>query len=356
MNFYKMIVEVLSLFEKGEKIMKFGSIYRKNTMKDIDLKDILKEVDSQNLYLGESFKIKGFLSKYATVEEPKTYFMQSYKLGKIYLEEKGGEFCRSAELKIKPCSMPVVKFKPIENKEQENKIIAFIYSPHAKERFLLEINEGKTLKVKEENKFIPIILNEDLIYNLSNKEVEMIVKAKAINFKIAEEVYSYKTESFNEIKDYFYNIYNENIVSIILECVELLDEHKVDVKDEVYCFGIEYKVTSKFIKYDELCRRLDNILNKFCFNWDLKGFVHDGIEVVSKISHTDIQMNICGQYVGFYMPIKINDRKNYKHSLEKLRSLISRIMIMMGDNFEWETTFISDYTKEYYFLYLNNKK
>lgn len=264
-------------------------------------------------------------------------------MGKIILKEEDGKVFRSAELNVRPCSLPVSKF----TSEQEDKTIAFIYSYNGEERFSLQvIDDGINLKVKDDNKFIPIILSENLMYNLSNKEVEMIVKAKAINFKVAEEVYSYRTESFNEIKDYFYNIYNENVVSIILECVEVLDEKKVDVKDELYCFGVEYKVTSDTIKYEELCRKLNSTLNKFSVQWDCNSFGHEKTDIQSKLSHTDIQMNVCKEYVGFYMSIKINDNKDYKRSLEKLKSLVSRVKTRMGDNFIWKITFISDYMKE----------
>lgn len=343
MNSYKVMQDLLSLSEKGEKIMEIKDLYKKNTMESLKLNSILEKIDSQQLYVGEAFKVKGFLSKYAPVVEPKTYFIQSYKLGKIILKEEDGKVFRSAELNVRPCSLPVSKF----TSEQEDKTIAFIYSYNGEERFSLQvIDDGINLKVKDDNKFIPIILSENLMYNLSNKEVEMIVKAKAINFKVAEEVYSYRTESFNEIKDYFYNIYNENVVSIILECVEVLDEKKVDVKDELYCFGVEYKVTSDTIKYEELCRKLNSTLNKFSVQWDCNSFGHEKTDIQSKLSHTDIQMNVCKEYVGFYMSIKINDNKDYKRSLEKLKSLVSRVKTRMGDNFIWKITFISDYMKE----------
>lgn len=334
-------VEVLfSLFDNGGKMEKVKLLYDEVSIKKLKLNEILELADRRKIDIEKSFKVRGYISRLAPIIEPNTYVNQINKVDinseKIDLEK--GE--KTWTLSVKPYSLPVT------NGYSENgKVIAFLYLDEADERFKFAIKDDNiNLEIKESNKFIPIRLDEGLIYKYSNKVVELIVKVVVFNPEKVTEIYSYKTNEYKNICSWFYDIYNENIISIALDVEEVIKVIEEKKDDNKISFAVEYKLVSNKLSASEINDRKNKTIKKFSINSSFTKRINEcGIQSV--LSYDDIFINTIDEYIGFYTIIDMNNRMDYRNKLRKLESTVLKIKKALGKDIRTDISFISDYNK-----------
>lgn len=324
---------VPSLVPKGENVMEFSKkAYNVLKMKELeDIATILERVDEQEIEYGELFIVKGIVSSMAPINEPKTYI------------DRICEFNKSEDttvVAIRPYTLPISK-----SIEREGKVIAFMYGLEAEAVFEFDCDytpPGRLI-INNNNKFIPILLDNDLLNKIVNKKVEMKVKVKPISSKKAIEMYSYNNENFNELVEYFYDPYNVNISSFILEVEEVINliEKKVDLGK--YSFGIEYK-----IKKDDYSN-IRNELIEACKKVTLKNISIKALCISDEVAiipcERNVFININGNYKGFYIQIEANNRSIYRYKIRELQEVVKKVRNELKNLGEIEVSFISEEEK-----------
>lgn len=347
MEFVNILNNLLSLFERGEKVMEIGkNIYNEYNMKRLDIQHILESVDENKIDIDEIFIVEGIISGLAPINEPKTYIDKNYKITDIIDKNKEKIY----ELTVNSYALPVSKFK-----SENEKSIAFLYKEDLKEAFVFDYDKKEDKQIlSEHNKFMPILINNDLLVKNLNSKVELKVKIKRINNLEAARIFNYKNEKYNELVNLFYDPYNMKVNSIILEVVEIKSEITKNIDLGRYSFGVEYTVdfrdsiTDINMEMGNACK--DIKVEELKFN--VFG-VENGKGIVP--CKRDVYVNIFENSIGFYIEIDKNDRNIYRskiRELEKASKIVLKKLKLLGDV---KISFISDEDKKSIFELKDNK-
>lgn len=325
---------LLSFSEKGEKLMSFSKkiykIYDEVTMDIIDIGKILEMVDEQKIEIGKTFIVEGIISNMAPINEPETYMDRSCRF-------TNGENGKTI-MKVEAYPLPVSKAIG-----DDEKSIAFLYGRNTERAFEFNCDySNNEIIIKEENKFIPVMINSELLENIKNKKVKMKVKIKKINSDEASKMYSYKNDIFKELIGFCYDPYNIDVNAILLEVEEIINikENKVDLGK--HAFGIEYKISKTE------CENIERELGKACecvrFKpLNLKGLGIGKINIIP--CEKDIYINIKDNYIGFYIKIDANNRILYREKLSELGYVVKKVLTQLKKIGQVEISFISDENK-----------
>lgn len=337
MGFINILNELLSLLENGVKFIKISKkFYYEYNIKKLDIQHILEGVDEDSIDIYETFIVEGVISGLAPINEPKTYIDKTYKITDIF--DINNE--KIYELKVSSYPLPVSKFRC----ENENSI-AFLYKGDVEKAFVFDYDEKEKKQIlSENNKFIPILINNDLLIKNLNSRVELKVKIKRLNNLDSARLFKYKNEEYNELVNLFYDPYNIKINSIILEVVEIKSEIDKNIDLGKYSFGVEYTVN--FNDIDNIQKEIGNACK------DIKveelNFNAFGVEKNKGIvpCKKDVYVNIVENSIGFYVEIDKNDRNIYRNKireLEKVSKIVLKKLKRLGDI---KISFISDEDKK----------
>lgn len=330
------INELLSLIPKGEEFMEKGKkIYKEINIKKLDISNILQKLDDQEIDIEESFFIEGIISAMAPINEPKTYIESVYKF------REGTN--KKTFFSVEPYPLPISKY--INDKD---KLIAFLYNVDAESAFVFNFEKDKQT-IRDNNKFIPIVIDRNLLNKAINSKVEMKVRIKIVNINEANKIYKYKNEEFKKIVDLFYDPYNINVNSIILEVEEVINiiEKKIDLGR--HSFGVEYKI----IKEDY--KDIESELIEACRDVSLKNLKIKALGIAGRnISiipcRKDVYINISDNYIGFYIQIDANNRNSYRNKIKELQEVSKNVVDKLRLKGNVEISFISEEEKKVLFF------
>lgn len=307
-----------------------------NILKEVSILDLLELLDIREIPTNKNIVINGFLSKYAPIYEPDTYFTKSYKISDII--ENG---LTKRDIVVESLSPPVTR---LDTKNGLN--IAYLYMKGADNPFILSNSEdGKNLKVEDKNKYIPIILEQKDLIDLAEKEVRIECSINVIDYKEISELLKFRNEEFRDIYSLFYDMYNDNVycITLTLENVEKVKDIEFNKLEMVY--AVEYNFTLKKIeeiileKY--LISSVNKIINSDC-GWEINIQELDGREIKSFLGKDEISININKSKVGFYCKLDIKNRNNIRMKKRELKKLIDKFKSLIKKELDYEITFISD--------------
>lgn len=340
----KVIKELLSLSNKGEKFVKMINIVNSNKSKEVNILELLEKLDNRELNLDKTIVLSGFLSKYAPIYEPDTYYTSTYKISDIMekgIDEDGMKFTTRGFL-VEPVSPPVSK---VDIEDGLN--MAFLYIKETDNPFIMTISEdGKRLKVEDRNKYIPIVLKRKDFLNLAEKEVKIECSINVIDYKKLSNLLRFRNEEFRNIYSLFYDMYNDNIDCITLNIENIIKSKDVNLEELNMVYAIEYRCKSNELEENKLEEYINNSIKKIILNdseWKINKQILDGRQINSFLVKDDIYVNTYKNKIGFYCKINMKNRNNIRAKKKELRKLISKFKNITKKKLSYDITFITDY-------------
>ncbi|CEP45782.1 Uncharacterised protein [[Clostridium] sordellii] len=339
----KTIKQLVSLSEKGEKIMEGISIVSDNTIKEVNILELLEKLDTREIPIDKNIIVSGFLSKYAPIYEPDTYYNQAYKISDVKEEgiDEYGQYFTLRDLIVEPVSPPVTRVDI-----QSGLNIAYLYIRGAEKPFILNTSKDEEgLKVENENKYIPILLEQKDFINLTEREVKIKCSINVINYKEVSKLLGFRNEEFRELYSLFYDMYNENVDCITLNLEDIIEVEDIKLDTLEIIYGVEYNCIPKKLDEKNLKNYIINNINKI-INTDsgfkLNNRELDGRKIKAFLVKEDIVVNINESKVGFYCKIDMKNRNNMRMKKRELKKFIDKFKYSMKNELDYEISFISD--------------
>lgn len=298
----KMILELLSKNTKFKEVMEMGEKIKTNiTTKKVSLSDVLLQVNNGEIKIKDQILLKGFLSKYACIEEPITYTSSKF------LHSHDNVFNNEIHSMPVTCSTTFVG----------DNCLLFLYENNQKP---FEFNAGLNNKVTNKNKFIPIIVSKEDYYSFMEKNVELICVCKPMDTSTAMEYFNYRTEEFTEIVRYFADERYEKIPWIYLEALEIHEVKTDDLSELKATFSIEYEMELNGSRDYCLDKIYDSIEEMFGFVFKkLKLYDSNGSGVYCFVTkNNDIQLFMKDHYISFCITVDLLNMQEYSDAIEKL--------------------------------------
>ncbi|MCR1952679.1 hypothetical protein NSA50_16765 [Clostridium sp. DSM 100503] len=308
-----------------------NEVIKEMNIKNIELSDILKLADEQAEEVYKTFKVKGVISNIAPINEPITYIDRVYQ----FRNDENNETIIS----VIPYPLPISKCA-----SKEEKTLAFLYGTDEDSAFEFDCDyEENKLLVNKRNKFVPILIENNLLSSVINKKVKIEVNMIILNSSKINNIYNYRNSEFSELVDLFHDIYNMNVNSIILELEKIIDVEDKKINLGKYSFGVEYKLTN----YN--CENIETELVKSCEgvrfkNFKIKLFRFPEIGLIP--CEKDVFIHIKDNYIGFYIKIDGSSRNLYRSKIKELEGVIQRVLSELKKIGQVEISFISDEEKK----------
>lgn len=306
----------------------------------VNLDEVFKKVNNNEIKLGEEILVKGFLSPYAPVIEPTTY---SEVINILHEKRVGNKVVGDRKLEVKG-------FAPVVSKvTKDSESIGYLYlidENHSP--FEFKSPNKRDLVVSSWNRYIPVSMSTEVLHQLSNKIVTLSCQVKIFNHKKARELFDFKTNEFSQLITLFYDDFALPTQSIYLAYLNCESSKEHNYKELKVSYGVEVEITSDRLTNEELKENIKKVFYEVSKAKDLFYTNNNKRDLYQSIIGGGQSINYKDDKIGVYQEVNISNADAYRVQLKGLLDKINEIIDKLQKNsLDIELTFISDDSVEH---------
>lgn len=354
MDFRQMFNELIKIAGKKDVQTSINSIKSAMKTKKVNINDVLLEVNSGELDVGETIIVEGIISPFAVVEDTYT-FTQQRILFKDFTENE-----TTIQGKVKPLTIQKIS-------ETEDECMRFIYSKEESSPLYFFDNIDKANKtnsrvgISSANKYIPLLISgRDFIdRNLGFYRVKCIIRELPSS---KQELIQNKRQELADIKKSFFDSSYPVYTGIYLEVIEikLKDKEPKFENEGNVSFDVEYRINTEGSK-EYVNKKIGKCLNRIAMPYSktkkVGGKAYPYVQTVSEneLTHFILDRNKTPVYIvqkDNYISISIDynmrEIDKFKKDYIDLINISKKLQECFRGNLEM--VFISDENKRNDFL------
>lgn len=195
--------------------------------------------------------------------------------------------------------------------------------------------------ISEQNKGIPVLIDDHLYHNVVGKKVACYGRISLLDKEIQSILIKDNSKLINELNNAYFNRYNNFVKGIQFDVVDIkIISSKIKINGKIsYCYELKF---NKQIKNEVIEKEIKDVLTRYFGNkYSIISFsIVQQKAAFFLIPSDKIYVVHRGRTVGFYVDIDLSDEENAKLLKEELVNMMKYIFDSIS--LEYEISFSSE--------------